>query len=162
MLYVSPRHLLFFSPLYFLVLSILSHYHYLSPGVLKLTALAWSSTGALFWPNLRFTTTAGVWDTQGSNSDSLNLSFNQLSGSSDSSPQCLSASKLGRWPKLILPCTPVHRSHCQPPPPAQRSLLGPGRKSDRFIKIGCSLADWDQNTRPDRLGDKMQRQTWYI
>lgn len=91
MLYVSPRHLLFFSPLYFLVLSILSHYHYLSPGVLKLTALAWSSTGALFWPNLRFTTTAGVWDTQGSNSDSLNLSFNQLSGSSDSSPQCLSA-----------------------------------------------------------------------
>lgn len=31
----------------------------------------------------------------------------------------------------VSPCTPVHRFHCQPPPPAQRFLQGPGRRKKK-------------------------------
>lgn len=31
----------------------------------------------------------------------------------------------------VSPCTPVHRFHCRPPPPAQRFLQGPGRREKK-------------------------------
>lgn len=54
---------------------------------------------------------------------------------------------LSPWKKImllctthVLPCTPVHRFHCRPPPPAQRSQQGPGRreKEDQEFRKFCT------------------------
>lgn len=45
---------------------------------------------------------------------------------------------------IVSPCTPVHRFHCQPPPPVQRFQQGPGgreKKGERKNKMSGLQSD---------------------